>query len=153
MTITSLADGYELDDDLARVDIEAAHAYLGGESYWAKGRAFEVTEAVIRGAGRIVGLYAPDGAMVGFARATTDFHTFAYLGDVYVLEAHRGRGLGVELVRHMIEGSSFPHVRWLLGTLDAHTLYEKLDFGPPSGRIMERRRRDPVTGAPREMGS
>ncbi len=153
MTITSLPDGYELDDDPARVDVDAAHAYLGGESYWAKGRAFEVTEAVVRGAARVVGLYAPDGSMVGFARATSDFHTFAYLGDVYVLEAHRGRGLGVELVRTMIDGSSFWHVRWLRGTLDAHSLYEKLDFGPPSERIMERRRRDPATGQPREMGS
>lgn len=140
MTITRLADGYELDDDPARVDVDAAHAYLGGESYWAKGRPFDVTAAVIRGAQRVVGLYAPDGAMVGFARVTSDHHTIAYLGDVYVLEAHRGRGLGVELVRTVIEGSDFPHVRWLLGTLDAHTLYEKVGFGPPSERIMERRR-------------
>lgn len=153
MTVTSLADGYVLDDDPARVDVAAAHAYLGGEAYWSKGRAFEVTEAVIRAATRVVGLYAPDGAMVGFARAQSDGHTFAYLGDVYVLEAHRGRGLGVELVRTMIEGSSFWHVRWLLGTLDAHALYEKFDFGAPSERIMERGRRDPATGEPREMGA
>lgn len=151
MTVTSLPDGYELDDDPARVDVDAAHAYLSGESYWAKGRERAVMDDLVREATRVVGLYAPDGAMVGFARAVSDRHTFAYLADVYVLEAHRGRGLGVELVRKMIEESDYPHVRWTLGTLDAHGLYRKLGFGPPTDRIMERRRRDPETGELREM--
>ena len=147
-----MIDGYELDDDPARIDVSAAHAYLGGDSYWAKGRPFEVTGQLVREATRVVGLYDSTGAMVGFARAVSDRHTFAYLADVYVLEAHRGRGLGVELVRTIVEQSAFPHVRWMLGTLDAHDLYRKVDFGEPSERIMERRRSDPDTGVPQEMG-
>lgn len=140
MTITALADGYEVDDDPTRIDIDAAFEYLAGESYWAKGRERSVMDDLVREATRVVGLYAPGGAMVGFARAVSDRHTFAYLADVYVLESHRGRGLGVDLVRTMIEGSDYPHVRWTLGTLDAHGLYEKVGFGLPSERIMERRR-------------
>lgn len=153
MGIINLPGGYELDDDPARVNVRAAHAYLGGESYWAKGRAFEVTAEVIAAADRVVGCYAPDGAMVGFARAHSDGHTFAYLGDVYVLEAHRGRGLGKAVVREIIEGAPFWHVRWMLGTLDAHALYEQFGFGAPTDRVMERRRRDPETGEPQEMGA
>lgn len=140
MTIRALADGYELDDDPTRIDVDAAHAYLSGESYWAKGRERAVMDDLVREATRVVGLYDPDGAMVGFARAIADRHTFAYLADVYVLDAHRGRGLGVELVREMVEGSDYPHIRWMLGTLDAHGLYRKVGFGEPSERIMERRR-------------
>lgn len=140
MTIRALAGGYELDDDPARIDVDAAFAYLSGESYWAKGRERSVMDDLVREATRVVGLYDPSGAMVGFARAIGDRHTFAYLADVYVLDAHRGRGLGVELVREMVEASDFPHIRWMLGTLDAHGLYRKVGFGEPSERIMERRR-------------
>jgi GNAT superfamily N-acetyltransferase len=140
MTTRALPDGYELDDDPARVDVDAAFAYLSGESYWAQGRERHVMDALVREATRVVGLYDPAGAMIGFARAVADRHTFAYLADVYVLEVHRGRGLGVELVTEMIEGSEYPHIRWMLGTLDAHDLYRKVGFGDPSERIMERRR-------------
>lgn len=140
MTIRALEGGYELDDDPARVDIDAATAYLGGESYWAKGRTRGVMEQLVREATRVVGTYAPNGDMVGFARAVSDRHTFAYLADVYVLDGHRGRGLGVELVRETVERSGFPNVRWMLGTLDAHDLYRKFGFREPSDRIMERPR-------------
>jgi GNAT superfamily N-acetyltransferase len=152
MTRRALAGGYELDDDPARIDADAVHAYLSGESYWARGRDRAVSDELLVGATRVVGLYAPDGAMVGFARAVSDRHTFAYLGDVFVLEPHRGGGRGTALVRETIDESPFPHVRWLLGTLDAHGLYRKLGFGEPSARVMERRRRDPVTREPQEMG-
>lgn len=140
MTIRALPGGYELDDDPERIDVDAAFAYLSGESYWAKGRERAVMEDLVREATRVVGLYDSTGAMIGFARALADRHTFAYLADVYVLDAHRGSGLGVELVREMVEGSGFPHIRWMLGTLDAHGLYRKVGFGEPSERIMERRR-------------
>lgn len=148
-----MTGGYELDDDPRRVDVEAAWRYLSLESYWAKGRSREVMDELVRTATRVVGAYAPDGEMVGFCRAVSDRHTFAYLADVYVLHAHRGRGLGVQLVRTMIEESPFWHVRWMLGTLDAHELYRRCGFGDPTDRIMERRRRDPATGEPQEMGA
>jgi GNAT superfamily N-acetyltransferase len=58
--------------------------------------------------------------------------------DVYVLPEFRGRGLGVELVREIVDGSPFADRKWLLHTADAHELYAKLGFGPPSERVLER---------------
>ena len=132
-----LGDGYELDDDPVRVDIDAVHAYLSGESYWAAGRSRPEVERLVRESQRIVGLYK-DGAQVGFARAFTDDMSMVYLADVYVLEAHRGRDLGLELVREMVDNGPYATRRWMLHTRDMHRLYAKLGFGPPSERVMER---------------
>ena len=95
-----LGDGYELDDDPARIDREAAHRYLT-QSYWASGRARDVQDALIEGAARVVGLYH-DGEQVGFSRTLSDGYSQSYLADVYVLDDHRGRGLGTELVRFTV---------------------------------------------------
>jgi GNAT superfamily N-acetyltransferase len=143
--------GYEIDEDPARIDVDAAWTYLSLESYWARGRSREVVADLVRTATRVVGVYEPGGGMVGFARAVSDLHTFAYLADVYVLEAHRGPGLGAALVRKIIDESPFWHVRWVLGTRDAHELYRTHGFGAPTDRVMERRRRDPTTGRLQEM--
>jgi len=132
-----LPDGLVLDDDPARVDVDAVHDFLANESYWAAGRARDVVERLVRGAQRVVGLYDGD-RQVGFARAFTDGATLAYLADVYVLPAHRGRGLGVELVREMVENGPYAHLRWILHTKDAHGLYRRFAFGEPSERVMER---------------
>jgi GNAT superfamily N-acetyltransferase len=132
-----LADGYELDDDSDRVDIDAVHAFISGESYWAQGRPRAMVERLVREATRIVGLYK-DGAQVGFSRAATDGATVVYLADVYVLAEHRGRGLGLELVREMVENGPLADRTWLLHTRDMHPLYAKLGFGPPGERLMER---------------
>jgi ribosomal protein S18 acetylase RimI-like enzyme len=134
-----LGGGYELDDDLARIDREAVHAYLGGESYWAKGRTREVQDALIESSARVVGLYS-DGRQIGFTRTVTDGHVHAYLADVYVLEEHRGHGLGEQLVRFSIEESPFARCRWILHTADAHGLYRKFGFTEPDDRLMERPR-------------
>jgi GNAT superfamily N-acetyltransferase len=131
-----LGDGYELDDDVARVDIDATHAFLT-QTYWAEGRPRETVERLVREASRVVGLYH-DGEQVGFCRAVTDGNSFAYLADVYVLPQHRGKGLGLELVREMVEQAPFGKVKWLLHTRDMHRLYEKLGFGKPGERLMER---------------
>jgi len=133
----TLPDGYELDDDRARLDRAAIHAYLGGVSYWAKGRTRRRQDALIDASDYVVALYK-DGAQVGFARAVDcDAAGFVYLADVYVLEGHRGRGLGVELVREVVERGPYAHRRWVLHTRDAHALYAKLGFGP-NERLMER---------------
>jgi GNAT superfamily N-acetyltransferase len=140
-----LGEGYELDDDRGRVDVDAVHRYLSGESYWAQGRPYEVTEQVIRDSYSVVGLYH-HGALVGFCRVVSDGAVLAYLADVYVLDEHRGRGLGVALVREAVVNGP-PARRWLLHTRDAHPLYAKFGFGPPSDRVMEldvRNRRDPL---------
>jgi GNAT superfamily N-acetyltransferase len=134
----ALGDGLELDDDKARIDREAVHRYLGGESYWAKGRSRDVQDRLIAHADRVVGLYDGE-TQVGFCRAFTDGVAIVYLADVYVLEAYRGRGFGEALVRTMIDESGFEDVKWLLHTTDMHQLYRKLGFEDPSYKVLERR--------------
>jgi GNAT superfamily N-acetyltransferase len=132
-----LGDGYELDDDRGRIDRAAVHAYLGGVSYWAAGRTRERQDELIDASGHVVGLYR-NGEQVGFARAVDcDAAGFVYLADVYVLDEHRGRGLGVALAREIVEHGPYAGRRWVLHTRDAHALYAKLGFGP-NERLMER---------------
>jgi GNAT superfamily N-acetyltransferase len=132
-----LGDGYELDDDPTRIDREAVHAYLGGVSYWAHGRSRPRQDELIDASGHVVGLYK-DGAQVGFARAVDcDAAGFVYLADVYVLDVHRGRGLGLAIAREIVEHGPYAGRRWVLHTRDAHALYAKLGFGP-NERLMER---------------
>jgi GNAT superfamily N-acetyltransferase len=124
------------------VDLDAVHAFISRHSYWGAGRSRETMARAIAGSSRVVGLYR-DGEQVGFARAISDRATIAYLADVYVLPAHRGRGLGLELVREVIDGEPVLDVRWLLHTADAQRLYGKLGFtaDPPEYGVMERPRR------------
>ena len=135
--VRTLPGGLELDDDPARVDVDEVHRFLASESYWARGRSRETVERLVRTADRVVGLYEGE-RQIGFARALSDGVAFAYLADVYVLAAYRGRGLGVELVREIVENGPYAGCKWLLHTGDAHELYRKLGFGPPSERLMER---------------
>jgi len=131
-----LDDGYELDDDAGRIDRDAVHEYLV-RSYWAESRPRDVQDALIDNAARVVGLYH-EGEQVGFSRAISDGHVQSYLADVYVLEGHRGRGLGVELVRFSVEEGPLAGTKWYLHTLDAHDLYRKFGFTEPSERVLER---------------
>ena len=134
----TLEHGYELDDERARLDRDAIHAYLGGVSYWAKGRTRERQDELIDASAHVVGLYDESGAQVGFARAVDcDAAGFVYLADVYVLDEHRGRGLGVELVREIVEQGPFADRKWVLHTRDAHALYDKFGFAPHP-RLMQR---------------
>jgi GNAT superfamily N-acetyltransferase len=130
---------YELDDDPARIDRDAVHRYLGEESYWARGRRRDVQDALIDNAARVVGLYR-DGSQVGFSRAISDGYVQSYLADVYVLEEHRGRGLGFELVRFSVDEGPLAETKWILHTADAHGLYRKLGFTDPGPRTLERPR-------------
>jgi GNAT superfamily N-acetyltransferase len=132
-----LGDGYELDDDRDRIDVAAVHRYISEESYWAPGREYAVMEELIREAARVVGVYH-DGRQVGFCRAARCSPGLLYLADVYVLEECRGHGLGVELVREMVELGPFADSKWLLHTSDAHELYRRFGFGLPGEKVMER---------------
>jgi GNAT superfamily N-acetyltransferase len=132
-----LPGGYELDDDRGRIDREAVHRYLSDESYWAQGRARETQDALIDNAARVVGLYHGT-TQVGFSRAISDGHVQSYLADVYVLEEHRGRGLGVELVRFSVDEGPLAGTKWYLHTRDAHDLYRRFGFREPSERVLER---------------
>ncbi|HUB05923.1 MAG TPA: GNAT family N-acetyltransferase [Myxococcales bacterium] len=135
-------DSYLLVDDQARVDVDAVHAFLT-TSYWAEGVPREVVERSVQGS-LCFSLFLGD-EQVGFVRAITDSATFAYLCDVYVLPAHRGRGLARWMIASLAEHPRLRSLRrWLLATRDAHGLYEKLGFTPLSApeRFMERLNRD-----------
>ena len=133
-----VGDDIELDDDKARIDRVEVHRWLSEVSYWATGRSRATQDRLIDIASRVVGLYDGD-RQIGFCRAQTDGVSFVYLADVYVLEEYRGRKLGEELVRFMIEESDFTAVRWLLHTTNMHALYRKFGFGDPDYKVMERR--------------
>lgn len=122
------ADGYELCTDPHRLDLDRIHRWLSTDAYWAIARTRDVVARSI--AGSIgYGIFRPDGAQVAFARAVTDGATFAWLCDVYVERAERGRGLGRWLVTAAQEDLATRGVRRiLLATLDAHGLYTKLGF-------------------------
>jgi GNAT superfamily N-acetyltransferase len=127
----------EFDHDPGRIDVAAVHDFLANHSYWAKGREYDVVERLIREAQRVVGAY--DGErQVGFARAFTDGVALVYLADVYILPEYRGQGLGVQLVREMVEKGPYSGLRWILHTRDMHRLYARFGFKGPSERVMER---------------
>ncbi|MBA2614223.1 MAG: GNAT family N-acetyltransferase [Actinobacteria bacterium] len=125
-----LPGGVEIDDDAGRIDVAEVHRFLSHKSYWARGRPRDVVERLVSESARVVGLYEGE-RQIGFARAVSDGVAIAYLADVYVLPEVRGRGLGVELVREMVDGGPLAHCRWVLHTADAHRLYERLGFRPP----------------------
>jgi GNAT superfamily N-acetyltransferase len=133
----SIEAAYEISTDTARVDVDAVHAYLT-RSYWAEGIAKAIVAKAIASS-LCVSLF-DRGAQIGFARVVTDRATFAYLCDVYVLEAYRGQGLGKRLVE---AATTHPDVagvrRFVLVTRDAQTLYEPFSFKSPvdSGNYME----------------
>jgi GNAT superfamily N-acetyltransferase len=123
--------GFLISDDPARIDARAAHAYLS-RSYWAEGIPFQTVERSIRHS-MPFGVYEPGGAMVGFARVITDRATFAYIGDVYILEEHRKRGLSKALMRCILSHPDLQGLRrWMLMTRDAHGLYRQFGFENPA---------------------
>jgi GNAT superfamily N-acetyltransferase len=126
-----LGRGYELDADRRRIDRAAVHAYLT-TCYWALGRTRERQDELIDASGHVVGLYHD------FARAVDcDAAGFVYMADVYVLEEHRGSGLGSDLVGELVEHGPFAGRRWILHTRDAAPLYER--FGSRHHeRLMQR---------------
>jgi GNAT superfamily N-acetyltransferase len=137
----TLRDGYELDDSSERIDREAVHRFISEESYWGFRREREVMDGLIERASRNVGLYAPDGALVGYSRTVDAPDAWlVYLADVFVLPTHRGRGLGIELVRFTVDEGPYAKRRWILHTADAHGLYERVGFGPGE-RLLERKAR------------
>jgi GNAT superfamily N-acetyltransferase len=135
---------YRISTDPERLDLDVIHGFLV-RSYWAEGRSREHVARSIKGS-LPFGLYDEEAgqssAQVGFARVVTDQATVAYLCDVFVLEAHRDRGLGVWLVETVLSLPELVPLRWLLGTRDAHELYRKFDFqDAPPGRLMRREAR------------
>ena len=120
-------DEFTVSDDPARLQVPVIHAFLSERSYWAQGRPIEVVEKAIANSLNF-GMYArlEDGSeqQVGFARVVTDRATFAWLCDVFVLETHRGKGLGKFLIRSVTHHPDLCNLRrMVLSTRDAHGLY------------------------------
>jgi len=125
------ADGYEVSTDPARLDVERVHRFLS-TSYWSPGIPLEVVERAVANS-LPFGLYDPSSEQIGFARAVTDSATYAYLADVYVEAAHRGRGLGKFVLSCVMAHPNLQGLRrWALATSDAHGLYAPHGFAPPS---------------------
>ena len=144
--VEAFRDGYTVSTDPARLDVAAVHAFLT-RSYWSPGIAAATVQRAMRGS-LCFGLYDA-GRQVGLARVVTDGATFAYLCDVYVLEEHRGRGLGRWMMQVVMSHPALAGLRrFALVTRDAHALYETLGFRPlarPEG-WMEIHRPDAYTG-------
>jgi GNAT superfamily N-acetyltransferase len=127
MAITRTVGSYTISDDPARLDLRAMHAYLT-RSYWAEGIPFEVVELSVRNS-LCVGVYDAKGAQVGLSRFISDYATFCYICDVYVLEEHRGHGLSKEMLAFAVEHPKLQGLRrWQLVTADAHGLYRRFGF-------------------------
>jgi GNAT superfamily N-acetyltransferase len=123
---------YLISTDPSRLDIEGLHRFLSEEAYWSPGVPREVVERSIEHSLNF-GLYRGDD-QVGFARVVTDYATFAWLADVFVLEPHRSRGLGKWLVETVVSHPDLiPLRRWILATADAHGVYERFGFRPAAG--------------------
>jgi GNAT superfamily N-acetyltransferase len=133
----SLDGEHELDDDPQRVDIDVVHGFLSAHAYWAKGRRRARQVELNLAAARVVALYRGE-HQLGYARAVSDGVSLAYLADLFVLPVARGRGLGAEIVREMVERGPLASLRWLLHTEDAHALYERFGFAAPSRPVLER---------------
>jgi len=120
-------DEYEISTDKTRLDLAMIHNFLANESYWAKGIPLEVLEKSIENS-LCFGVYH-QGRQVGFARVVTDYATTAYVGDVFIIESYRGRGLGKRLIKTIVDHPELEGLRlWFLGTRDAHDLYRKYGF-------------------------
>jgi GNAT superfamily N-acetyltransferase len=129
---------YTVTTDPARVDIGLVHGYLA-DSYWAKGIPLEVVRRSIANSLNFSVYHGAE--QVGFARVITDYATFAYVGDVFVLEPHRGRGLSKWVMELIVSHPGLQGFRrWVLLTRDAHGLYRQFGFTAIAApdRYMER---------------
>lgn len=128
MNTPDASTDYTITFDMTRIDVRAVHAFLT-TTYWSTGVPFEVVERALANSLCIAALH--DGQVVAFARMVTDRATFAYLADVFVLPAHRARGLSKRLMDALLAHPELQGLRrMLLATRDAHGLYAQFGFTP-----------------------
>ena len=121
------AGEFEVSIDQERLDLEMIHDFLANRSYWARNLDFETMKKMFENS-VCFGVYHQE-KQVGFARVVTDFVTIAYIGDVFILEDYRGKGLGKLLTSSIISHPTLKDVRlWFLSTRDAQGLYRKFGF-------------------------
>jgi GNAT superfamily N-acetyltransferase len=118
---------FQINTDKTRLDLDVIHTFLAEESYWAQTRTLEQTRTAI-GNSICFGVY--DGErQVGFARVVSDCTTFAYIGDVFIIDEYRGRGLSKWLMETIVSHPDLQNLRrWVLATRDAHGLYKQFEF-------------------------
>ena len=133
-----MMDDYIISGDKSKLDITLIHSFITN-AYWAKGRTYEEVKNTIHYSD-CFGIYK-NSHQVGFARVLSDYTVFAYLMDVFIISAYRGKGLSKKLLTAVFEDSKFKQVKkWMLATSDAHGLYEKFGFKVVSnpGKHMEK---------------
>jgi GNAT superfamily N-acetyltransferase len=135
---------YIISTDRSQLDLNVIHDYLSNSSYWAVGRKLETVKRAIENS-LSFGLYEHD-RQIGFARVVTDYATFAWLADVFVLEPYQGRGLGSWLVEVILAHPELQGFRrWALATKDAHEIYRRVGFSELKRPERWMERRDPNT--------
>jgi GNAT superfamily N-acetyltransferase len=118
---------FAIDTEKERLDLDAIHEFLSCESYWAQKRTRGQTQTAIENS-ICFGVYQCE-RQIGFARVVSDRATFAYVGDVYIIDEFRGRGLSKWLMQVIVEHPDLQGLRrWVLATRDAHGLYKQFDF-------------------------
>ena len=133
---------YTVSDNKSKLDINVIHSFLTN-SYWVKGRSFEMVEKLISNSD-CFGIYKGL-QQIGFTRILTDYVTIAYLMDIFIIESFRGKGLSKLLLKTILDNPKYVEVKkWLLATMDTHALYKPFGFGPISSpeRLMERTNQD-----------
>jgi len=118
---------YTVSTDNNRLDIPTIHDFIANQSYWAQGRSIETLKRALDNSFNF-GLYKTD-QQIGFARVVTDYATFAWVADVFVLPVHRGKGLSRWLMELILSHPDLQGFRrWVLATKDAHSLYARFGF-------------------------
>ncbi len=141
--------GLRVSDDPTELDRDSIHRWIAEQSYWAQGRTRETQDAAIAGSWSFGAYDEETGAQVGFARVVTDRATFAWLCDVFVDDAARGRGVGKKLVEHITaELDRIGVRRTMLATSDAHGLYAPYGFEPLAEPEKWMARQAPTADAP-----
>lgn len=126
--IARRTDGYEIDDDTERLDLNLVHRWLSTDAFWALGRSLETVRRSVAGSTNF-GVYDESGRQVAFARVVSDLATFAWLCDVYVDPRHRGLGIGTWLTATIRDYlAPYQLKRVLLSTKDAHEVYARAGF-------------------------
>ncbi len=125
-------DNYLYSTDKSKLNLKYIHQYLSVESYWAKNIPIQIVEDSINGS-LCFGIYL-NNQQIGFARVITDYSTFGYLADVFIDKDFRGKGLSKELMKFIMEQDVIKKLRrFMLATLDAHSLYAQFGFESQEG--------------------
>ena len=126
-----LENEYLVSTDKLKLQIDVVHQFLTTESYWAKDIPLATVERSIENS-LCFGLYHRE-KQIGYARVITDYATFAYLADVFIIKGYRGRGLSKWMMEIIADLPELQNMRrWSLATRDAHSLYSKIGFTPLS---------------------